>query len=199
MRVRAKQLRRATDPVVCRNPKRRGPPFLFAVMFAGVFCECRPRRGCAMLTTRPIVRSDLDVICRHRQAMFREAGRDNTSLAAMAALFRHWLDVRLTDGSYFGYVVEDDARPVAGIGLMVIDWPPHPSHPADDRRGYVLNLYVDPSHRGRGLARGLMKDAERAFAERGVRHLVLHATDMARPIYEHLAWTPTAELAKTLR
>jgi ribosomal protein S18 acetylase RimI-like enzyme len=152
-----------------------------------------------MLVTRPIAASDLDLICRHRASMFGEAGRDDVSLTAMATPFRAWLKPRLDDGRYFGFIVDDGPRPVAGIGLMVIDWPPHPAHPTDDRRGYVLNLYVEPTYRGRGIARQLMDDAETAFTARGITHLVLHATEMARPIYQRLGWQNTSELAKSLQ
>jgi ribosomal protein S18 acetylase RimI-like enzyme len=59
-------------------------------------------------------------------------------------------------------------QPVAGIGLMLVDWPPHPAHPTQDRRGYVLNVYVEPTRRRRGLAQQLMALAEAEFAGRGV-------------------------------
>jgi ribosomal protein S18 acetylase RimI-like enzyme len=142
--------------------------------------------------------SDLELICRHREAMFRDAGRDDAVLAAMTEHFRPWLLPRLEDGSYFGFLLEDQGRPVAGIGLMLIDWPPHPLHPTQDRRGYVLNVYVEPDYRRRGLARELMRLADAEFARRGVRYCVLHATEKARPLYQELGWSGTAEMAKAL-
>src|SRR6185369_12946624 len=141
---------------------------------------------------RPVTPSDLDCICRHRDAMFREAGRDAGDLAAMAAPFRAWLEPRLADGRYFGFLAEtvatDSPEIVGGVGLMVIDWPPHPAHPQDDRRGYVLNLYVEPIFRGRGVARSLMETAETSFMELGLTYLILHATEMGRPLYEQSGW-----------
>jgi ribosomal protein S18 acetylase RimI-like enzyme len=87
---------------------------------------------------------------------------------------------------------------VAGIGLMAIDWPPHPLHPEQDRRGYVLNVYVEPSHRQRGIARALMDRAEVAFSERGLPYAILHATEKGRPLYAGLGWAPTTEMAKAV-
>ena len=88
---------------------------------------------------------DLELVCRHREEMFRDAGSDDDVLLPMTEHFRIWVKPRLLDGSYFGYAMLDGGVPVAGIGLMLIDWPPHPSHPTQDKRGYVLNVFVEPA------------------------------------------------------
>ncbi|MEX5404685.1 GNAT family N-acetyltransferase [Stenotrophomonas sp. WED208] len=147
---------------------------------------------------RALLADDLDLICAHREAMFRESGRPADVLEQMAGPFRAWLAPRLASGDYFGFALTDQGRPIAGIGLMLIDWPPHPAHPEQDSRGYVLNVYVEPAYRRRGIARTLMSWADRAFAERGVTYAVLHATEQGRPLYADLGWAPTREMARTL-
>ncbi len=52
----------------------------------------------------------------------------------MTAAFEQWLKPRLGEGSYFGWMLQEAGVAIAGLGMMVIDWPPHPSHPADHRR-----------------------------------------------------------------
>jgi len=150
------------------------------------------------MEVRPLTPDDLDLICRHREEMFREAGRDDAVLRAMTERFRPWLEPRLRDGSYFGFVLAEHGRAVAGIGLMAIDWPPHPAHPTQDKRGYVLNVYVETSHRKQGLGHRLMQLAEEEFARRGVQYAILHATEMGRPLYVALGWHATTEMAKDL-
>lgn len=142
---------------------------------------------------------DIELICRHREAMFRDAGRGDDVLRPMTENFRVWVGPRLLDGSYFGYAMLDAGVPVAGIGLMLIDWPPHPSHPTQDKRGYVLNVFVEPEYRKRGLAHELMDLAEAEFARRGVGYAILHATAKGRPLYQELGWKGTTEMAKALR
>ena len=83
----------------------------------------------------------------------------------------------------------------AGLGMMVIDWPPHPSHPADHRRAYILNVFVEPEHRRKGLAKRLMALAEARARELGVCHAILHSTRQGCPLYESLGWGPTSEMA----
>lgn len=150
------------------------------------------------LPHRPVDARDLELICRHRHAMFQEAGRDAGTLEVMTEHFRPWLAPRLADGRYFGFVLLDGETPVAGIGLMAIDWPPHPSHPRHDQRGYVLNVYVEHSHRRRGLGRALMELAEAEFARRELPFAILHATEMGKPMYAELGWKGTTEMAKAL-
>ncbi len=147
---------------------------------------------------RAIATDDVDLICRHREEMFRDAGGRYDVLRLMTEQFREWLRPRLVDGSYFGYMMSDGGAPVAGIGLMLIDWPPHPAHPLQDKRGYVLNVFVEPDYRNRGLARELMRLAEAEFVTRGASYAVLHATDKGRPLYQGMGWSGTTEMAKML-
>jgi GNAT superfamily N-acetyltransferase len=144
---------------------------------------------------RPVTPDDLDLVCRHRREMFRASGRSDEVVAAMDAPFRAWLQPRLAAGDYFGWIVEAGGAPVAGLGMMVIDWPPHPSHPTQGRRGYILNVYVEPQHRGRGLAKMLMARATDEGRRRGLAFMVLHATAMGRPLYERLGWAATSEMS----
>ncbi len=150
------------------------------------------------LQVRRLVPSDLELICGHRHSMFLEAGRDPAQLQQMSANFRPWLRPRLADGRYYGFALMDGTEPAAAIGLMSIEWPPHPSHPNQDSRGYVLNVFVEPAYRRRGLASKLMKLAEAEFAQRGIGFAVLHATEVGKPVYEALGWTRTSEMAKAL-
>ena len=147
------------------------------------------------ITARPVAESDLELICQHRERMFAESGRARESLRPMTLAFEQWLAPRLRDGSYFGWMLEDAGLVIAGLGMMVIDWPPHPSHPADDRRAYVLNVFVEAEHRRRGLAKRLMALAEEKARHLGLRYAVLHATRQGRPLYETLGWEPTSEMA----
>lgn len=150
------------------------------------------------MEVRKLTVSDVELVCRHREAMFRDAGRSEDVLHVMTRHFRDWLTPRLLDRSYFGFVICDDDTPIAGIGLMLIDWPPHPSHPTSDKRGYVLNVYVEPEHRRQGWARELMRLAEAEFTQRGVAFAILHATEKGRGLYAQTGWNGTTEMSKVI-
>lgn len=149
-----------------------------------------------MYALRPVGPDDLELICLQRRRMFEDSGRTDDVLAPMTGAFRDWLRPRLATGEYLGWIAAlDDQAPVGGIGMMVIDWPPHPSHPLQSARGYILNLFVEPAHRGRGVANALMARATQAAQHRGLDYMILHATEMGRPVYEKLGWRQTSEMS----
>jgi GNAT superfamily N-acetyltransferase len=150
------------------------------------------------LQVRRVERGDAELISSHRRRMFAEDGRPQEELDAMSGPFLAWIEERLADGRYVGFLVEEAGQVIAGIGLMVIDWPPHFLHPASSQRGYICNVFVEREHRGKGLAAMLMERAEEEFRRRGVTYLVLHASKLGRPVYERLGWQNTAEMAKRL-
>jgi GNAT superfamily N-acetyltransferase len=148
-----------------------------------------------MFEGRDIGPGDVALVCDHRERMFAEAGHDQRALKIMAENFRPWLHEQIEIGRYLGRVVECEGEAVASIGLMVIAWPPHPMHPAQGARGYVLNLFVEPQHRRKGIGRALMAYADRRFSEMGIEYRILHSTRMAREMYEGLGWKATTEMA----
>jgi ribosomal protein S18 acetylase RimI-like enzyme len=81
-------------------------------------------------------------------------------------------------------MLEEAGAVIAGLGMMVIDWPPHPSHPADHRRVYILNVFVEPKHRRRGLAKRLMSLAETRAREFGVSCAILFDAAGTRTLRE---------------
>ena len=151
-----------------------------------------------MLVFRNVGPDDLELVCRHRHEMFKASGRTDEVLAPMTDHFREWVRPRLENGDYFGWIAMDAETAIGGLGMMIIEWPPHPSHPLQSQRGYILNVFVEPEHRGKGTAKALMDLALNAARERGVSFMILHATQMGRPLYEQLGWRQTSEMSITL-
>jgi ribosomal protein S18 acetylase RimI-like enzyme len=58
----------------------------------------------------------------------------------------------------------------------------------------VLNVYVDPVWRRRGVAKALMRTLLDALSERGIGRIVLHASDEGRGLYERLGFVATNEM-----
>jgi ribosomal protein S18 acetylase RimI-like enzyme len=63
----------------------------------------------------------------------------------------------------------------------------------------VLNVYVAPAWRRRGVGEALMRAVLDALAARGIRRIVLHASDNGRPLYERLGFVATNEMRLTRR
>lgn len=109
--------------------------------------------------------------------MFQEMGYgDERALDAMSARFRSWLVRRMEAGEYRAwFVVAPDRAITAGLGLWLMDWPPH-MVAASQWRGNILNVYTEPGYRRRGMARALMQIALEWCAENHVDAVVLHAS-----------------------
>ncbi len=103
---------------------------------------------------REVTPDDLELICRHREEMFRDAGTPEAVLIEMTEHFRPWLAPRLEDGTYFGYVISSEGHPVAGVGLMLIDWPPHRRTPLKISVATSSICTSNLSTAGRDLPRG---------------------------------------------
>lgn len=148
-----------------------------------------------MLETRIATADDAPLIAAHRRAMFAAIGGTPAPiLDTMSRSFEPWVARMIAEGKYIGWITQDDSRPIAGIGLLVLDWPPHPFDPAGEHRGYLLNVYVEPEYRKRGVARSLV---ERCLAEahrRSLRVVALHSSDAARSIYDALGFRATNEM-----
>ncbi|HWC99182.1 MAG TPA: GNAT family N-acetyltransferase [Candidatus Sulfopaludibacter sp.] len=137
---------------------------------------------------------DLDTIVRHRASMFRDMGhRDEAAIHAMTDAFEPWLRRKMAAGEYLAWLVVEDGQTVAGLGLWLMDWPPHMIGPGSPR-GNILNVYTEPAYRRRGLARGLMQQALDWCRDHRIHSVILHASPQGRPLYEGLSFYQTNEM-----
>jgi GNAT superfamily N-acetyltransferase len=138
--------------------------------------------------------ADAELIARHRRSMFVDAGQaEDAKLQEMVDKFVVWVRPRLSDGSYVGWIVEEEGRAVAGAGMWLMDFPPHWMD-AEPVRAYLLNFYVEPGFRGRGLAYELLKNAVDDARRRGIRVVSLHASKFGKPLYERNGFEATNEM-----
>jgi GNAT superfamily N-acetyltransferase len=144
---------------------------------------------------RPATAADAAVIAHHRAAMFRDMGMlaDGDGPALQAASHAY-LTAALASGTYLGWVVEAQRQVVAGGGVLVRRLLPRPGSLEGGQDAYVLNLYTEPEHRRRGLARHLMQAILAWCRGRRISRISLHASDDGRPLYEALGFAPTNEM-----
>ncbi|HKQ98355.1 MAG TPA: GNAT family N-acetyltransferase [Candidatus Polarisedimenticolia bacterium] len=148
---------------------------------------------------RAATAADLETVLYHRRRMFEDMGyTDPAAMQAMLASSTPLLAQGLASGRYRGWFAETEGvGVVAGGGVIILDFQSHPIDPRP-QRAWVVNMFTEPEHRHRGLARRLM-DAMIAWcrAER-MTTLYLHASEFGRPLYESLGFEPTNEMRLTL-
>ena len=148
-----------------------------------------------MYQIRPATPADAAIITHHRRRMFVDAGRqDNRVLDVMAENFQPWVEARLADGRYLGWLMTETGKVIAGAGLIILDWPPHPLDPRQEKRGYLLNVYVEPEHRRKKLASQLIDQALSEARKQKIRVVALHSTDAGKPLYESNGFRRTNEM-----
>ncbi len=138
---------------------------------------------------------DADTIVAHRKGMVRDIHPSKTALLdGMGTAFEQWLIPRVREGKYLGWLaVSPDGLVAAGIGLWLIDWPPTILS-TSTYRGYILNVYTDPAHRKKGLARRLTQTALDWCRSNNINVIVLHASQYGRPLYESLGFSANNEM-----
>ncbi|GAC1305371.1 MAG: GNAT family N-acetyltransferase [Vulcanimicrobiaceae bacterium] len=143
--------------------------------------------------------ADVATVVTQRARMFAEMGVSvRLDTPEMVTTLRRWFHAQIAAETYLGFLIANESGAVvAGGGVRFLDWPPARSDTANVR-GYLMNVYVEPDHRRRGLARSIATAAIDACRRRGVGVLALHASAAGRPLYESLGFEPTPEMCLRL-
>jgi GNAT superfamily N-acetyltransferase len=137
-------------------------------------------------TIRDGTTDDIPMLVRHRLRMFEDMGVA-VDTQTVSAAFAAWLDVHMRAGAYRAWLVEHHDGVVAGGGITVLPWPPGPRE-LSGRLPIVYNVYTEPAHRRRGLARTIMQTIHAWCLEAGYRTVALAASDDGRSMYESLGY-----------
>jgi GNAT superfamily N-acetyltransferase len=153
--------------------------------------------GLAPYRLRRAATQDAAIVAGHRVAMFRDMGvLAQTDTPRLEASSRRHLAQALADGQYYGWLAEIDGAVAAGVGVVLRPLLPRPGCLDGGRDAYVLNVYTEPAHRRRGLARALMQAVLQWCHAAGITRVALHASDEGRPLYESLGFAPTNEMIR---
>ena len=135
-------------------------------------------------TIRPATIDDLDELCRLRLEFIADLrGVDPAEFdPAFVATTRRFFVGTMAGDRIRSWLAVLDGANVGVVSVLVADMPPLPERPLG-HEGYIVNMYVDPQGRRRGIARALLDAAVGAAADLGLRGFFLHATAEGRPLY----------------
>lgn len=152
-------------------------------------------------TVRAASADDIPLLAHHRAAMFRDMGKLGPHQEdALRAATTSYLQNALETGEYVGWValVTGTTSVIGGAGAQIRSILPRPRPGSDELElgpeAIVLNVYVEPAWRRRGVADALMRAVLDGLAPRGIRRIVLHASDEGRRLYERLGFVGTNEM-----
>jgi GNAT superfamily N-acetyltransferase len=155
-----------------------------------------------LFTIRNATTTDIPVLAYHRAAMFRDMGTLTPyQVEPLQRATEAYLGDAMRRGEYLAWLAEHAESPsgiLGGAGIQLRPILPRPQPGSDDLElgpeAIVLNVYVDPVWRRRGIAKALMGALLDALSERGIRRIVLHASDDGRRLYERLGFIATNEM-----
>lgn len=127
--------------------------------------------------------------------MFHEMGavseRERDTLLNTSAL---WIQQELTEERYIGWLALDPEQVIGGAGIHLRSLPPGPHCLKGGRWGHIVNVYTEPEHRRRGIARQLMIEVLGWCASQTLDQVTLTASDQGRPLYEALGFVATPDM-----
>jgi ribosomal protein S18 acetylase RimI-like enzyme len=131
---------------------------------------------------------DAPALAEARIAMLDELepgqARENASYRErMTTFFRR----ALAEGSLRAFVIEREGALACTGACCLVAHPPKPAEPSE-RRAFVVNVWTDPAHRRRGLARALMQALLEDARAQGVKRVDLRSSEAARPLYRALGF-----------
>ena len=136
---------------------------------------------------RPATIADAAVLVRHRLAMFTDMGVP-VETEVLDPAFRTWLAEMMPGGTYRAWLAETaDGEVAGGGGITILPWPPGPRY-VGDRLAFVYNVYTEPSHRRRGLARLIMDAIHTWCRDEGITSMALNASRDGKPLYEAMGY-----------
>lgn len=139
--------------------------------------------------------TDARLLAEMRRRMFISMGKpDDERMRRVVEAFTEWVADAIRRGIYVGWVVETaEHEPVANAGLLLLEWPPN-LRDLGVVRGYILNVWTNPEHRRKGIARGLMETVMAEARQRKIRVLALHASDEGKQVYEKVGFRASREM-----
>jgi GNAT superfamily N-acetyltransferase len=144
---------------------------------------------------RQAVIDDAPIVARHRVAMFRDMGDLSVEeIPRLESASFVYMRQMMAERRYLGWLAEREGEVVAGAGMIISQLLPRPGAIEGGAQALIVNVYCEPEHRRRGLARLLISAMLEWCKRERVAKVVLHASPDGRPLYESLGFVQTNEM-----
>lgn len=133
----------------------------------------------------------IDRLVEIRIEVLRAANRleDSADLSEVERQSRDYYTKALSDGGHTGFLAFDGERIVGAGGVSFYRVMPTVHNPTG-REAYIMNMYVRPEYRRKGIATQILDLLVNDARQSGISCITLEATDMGRPLYEKYGFSP---------
>lgn len=148
----------------------------------------------AAATLRPLGVSEIGIARDMRHAMIGELdGRDADELyPGWRERYIEFYRSRMESDQAALFIAESDGCPVGVAAVYLLK--NHRSDIFARQSAYVSNVWVEPAHRRKGIAAALTRKAIEWARDKGCEVVRLRSSQMGRPVYASIGFTPTDEL-----
>jgi len=128
---------------------------------------------------------DLELLAHTRVEFFADVHNEMTDSqkAEMYACNKAYFEETLADGTFTAFLAFDGDALAGTSGVNFYKTPPNVKNPSG-KTAYISNMYTKPEYRDKSIATRLFAMTVDEARRRGCYKVILHATDMGRPIYE---------------
>lgn len=120
---------------------------------------------------------------------------DNADMTGLEQTNRHYYERHLSDGSHIACIAYMGDEAVGCGGVCLYDEMPSPDNP-NGRCAYLMNIYVRPDFRRKGIARRIIRWLVGQGLARGVSKIYLETSDVARDLYAGLGFKYMKDMMK---
>lgn len=156
--------------------------------------DTRPLLDGAEFSVRAATAGDLPTFGVFRGRMFRENGwTDVEGAHRLEGYQTDYIAGLIRDGVGCAYVAEVDGEIVGVIAGRIDRGQPGPDNPTG-LVGYMMNLYVLPEFRRRGISRALSEAVMADLHARGIGMFSLWASENSEPLYRSMGFEFTRDM-----
>lgn len=99
---------------------------------------------------------------------------------------------KLANNLLVEWIAEENNQIIATAAIAFIDFPPTYTN-KNGRKGYITNMYTEPTSRGKGIATGMLDRLVNEAKERNIHKICLVASKLGRPVYKKYGFQDTDE------
>ena len=130
--------------------------------------------------------SDIGVLMQWRTEVLCDVFDSGPTTDLLAANFAYY-HRHITDGTHMAYVATFDGIDAGCGAVCFYDEMPSPDN-STGRCAYLMNIYVRPPYRNKGIATTLVKRLIEESRQRECGKIYLETTEMGKPIYKALGF-----------
>lgn len=148
---------------------------------------------------------DIDILMVWRGRVLREVFRipDDEDISELLEANRRYYEDEIPSGGHIACLAYVDSE-IAGCGGICLQREvPSPDNPSG-RCAYLMDIYTDPSHRGKGVGRAVVSWLKARASEEGAEKVYLETTREGMGLYrgegfEDMGWMMRLPIRETVR